>query len=249
MSELDRERFAEIALSLALKAGDEIMAIYNTDFDVEEKDDKSPVTEADRVAEALILQGLESEFPALPIVAEEEAAAGRIPEIGDCFVLVDPLDGTREFLSRNGAFTVNIALVENGVPVAGIVHAPALKRTFSASLGSGAFEIANDESRLITTRTPKAGRLTAVASRSHMDEKTARFLEESGVNETVSIGSSLKFCLVAAGEADLYPRYGRTMEWDTAAGHAVLLAAGGSVTTDTGSPFLYGKRNQENDVD
>ena len=249
MPNIDREEFTDVALKLSLAAGEKIMEIYQTDFDVSTKQDASPVTEADVAAEAIILKGLRNAFPDLPIVAEEEAAAGKIPDIGNIFVLVDPLDGTREFLNRNGAFTVNIGLVENGLPVAGVVHAPALSRTFGGSVGKGAFEIGADERKAIAVRVTNPDNVVAVASRSHRDEKTDAYLKSAGVKDTVSIGSSLKFCLLAAAEADLYPRFGRTMEWDTAAGHAVLAAAGGSVCNEDGTPFMYGKRNQADDVD
>lgn len=237
------------------------MEIYMTDFAVGTKTDCSPVTEADTAAEAIILAGLRSTYPALPLIAEEAVAGGQVPEIGDTFVLIDPLDGTREFTSRNGAFTVNIALVENGVPVAGIVHAPALGRTFggivsNAATGTqdseqtaGAFEIVNATRQAISTRKSAEQDRIAVASLSHRDTDTDAFLKAAHVEKIVSIGSSLKFCLLAAGEADLYPRYGRTMEWDTAAGHAVLAAAGGIVTRTNGAAFLYGKKNQINDAD
>lgn len=246
---VDRSAFMEAALSLALRAGETIMTIYETDFDVEIKGDSSPVTQADVAAEKIILDGLRHSFPSLPIVAEEEAAAGRLPETGEQFVLVDPLDGTREFTSRNGAFTVNVALIENGVPVAGIVHAPALNRTFGGVLGRGAFEVKEGARKVIKVRASNPEMIVAVASRSHLDDDTKAFLEKCGAKEKVSIGSSLKFCLLAAGEADVYPRFGRTMEWDTAAGHAVLNAAGGSVSKPDGTPFIYGKRNQAHDID
>ena len=152
MTTIDRETFTDIALQLAVSAGEKIMEIYETDFDVSTKQDASPVTEADVAAEAIILAGLRDAFPDLPIVAEEEAAAGNIPDIGNVFVLVDPLDGTREFLNRNGAFTVNIGLIENGSPVAGVVHAPALLRTFGGSVGKGAFEISSNERTTIAVR-------------------------------------------------------------------------------------------------
>lgn len=249
MANITPSDFTRIALDLALNAGEKIMEIYATDFDVSLKGDASPVTQADVAAEAIILAGLRQTFPDLPVIAEEEAAAGRLPDIGSLFVLVDPLDGTREFLGRNGAFTVNIALVCDGTPVAGVVHAPALERTFIGVLGEGAREMNHGGEADIQVREAMAGALTAVASRSHRDEKTDAYLKEAGVTDIVSIGSSLKFCLLAAGEADIYPRFGRTMEWDTAAGQAVLLAAGGRVTHEDGTPFTYGKRNQPNDVD
>ena len=225
------------------------MEIYQTDFDIDIKGDQSPVTKADIEAEAIILKGLRTAYPNLPIVAEEEAAAGNVPEIADYFVLVDPLDGTREFTSRNGAFTVNIALIHDRKPVAGVVHAPALNRTFGGVVANNAFELIDGEAKPIHGRKADYDNIVAVASRSHRDEKTDVFLKKFNIKETISIGSSLKFCLLAAGEADIYPRFGRTMEWDTAAGHAVLSAAGGCVTNEDGTPFLYGKRNQPNDTD
>lgn len=249
MKQIDRNEFLDTALYLAQKAGERIMEIYQTDFDIETKGDDSPVTKADVEAEAIILNGLRKAFPCLPIVAEEEAAAGKIPTINNHFVLVDPLDGTREFTSRNGAFTVNIALIDHKTPVAGVVHAPALNRTFGGILFGNAFELIDDKAIPISVREVDPNNIVAVASRSHRDEKTNAFLIKAKATQTVSIGSSLKFCLLAAGEADLYPRFGRTMEWDTAAGHAVLTAAGGSVTNEDGTPFVYGKRNQPHDSD
>ncbi|MEP6355809.1 MAG: 3'(2'),5'-bisphosphate nucleotidase CysQ [Hyphomicrobiales bacterium] len=249
MKQIDHQAFIHTALELALKAGERIMKIYQTDFEIETKGDQSPVTKADIEAEAIILKGLRAAFPKLPIVAEEEAAAGNIPDIGDHFVLVDPLDGTREFTSRNGAFTVNIALISAGIPVIGVVHAPALKRTFGGVVADKAFELIEGTSTPIGVRKADPDNIVAVASRSHRNEKTDTFLTNSNVKDTVSIGSSLKFCLLAAGEADIYPRFGRTMEWDTAAGHAILSAAGGSVINEDGTPFVYGKRNQSHDAD
>lgn len=217
------------------------------------KHDRSPVTDADEDAEALILAELAENFPGVPIIAEEEAAAGRVARIESHFFLVDPLDGTREFLNRNGEFTVNIGEVVDGAPVAGVVYAPAIGRLFVGALadgaeGGGAFEMAPDlgSARAIAARpVPKTG-LIAVGSRSHNDEKTTQYLKQFDVRQLRNAGSSLKFCLVAAGEADLYPRAGRTMEWDTAAGHAVLAAAGGSLTRWDGSAFTYGKPGFEN---
>ncbi len=245
----DKDAFLDHALELAFQAGKRIMEIYNGKIDIAYKKDTSPVTKADEEAEKIILNGLKDSFPSLPIIAEEEATKGNIPEICNRFVLVDPLDGTKEFINRNGAFTVNIALIENTHPVAGIVHAPALKRTFTGIKNKGAYEIKNGTPCPIEARQPPKANIIAVASRSHPDEKTQNYLKKRNVNQTVSIGSSLKFCLLAAGEADLYPRFGRTMEWDTAAGHAILSAAGGHVTNQDGSIFCYGKRNQPNDCD
>lgn len=240
------DAFADIAF----EAGGEILKVYATDFAVAKKDNATPVTEADERAETVILARLAALAPDVPVIAEEAASAGAIPDVGDRFFLVDPLDGTREFISRNGEFTVNIALIENGEPVAGVVYAPALgliavadgpDRARAAGLGTG--QLPADASwRRIHTREAPAGGAVAVASRSHRDADTDAFLQRLGISETRSAGSSLKFCLVAQGEADVYPRFGRTMEWDTAAGHAVLRAAGGCVLTAEGAPLTYGKR-------
>lgn len=243
MSKFTLDDIAEIAR----RAGAEILTIYATDFAVRGKADDSPVTEADERAEALIVPALQALTPDIPIVAEEAVAAGKMPEIGRQFWLVDPLDGTKEFIGRNGEFTVNMALVEDGVPVLGVVYAPALGRLFAGARGAGAWIEDQSGHRPIRCRAvPEAG-LTVVASRSHGDaEALETFLKGRKVASVVSAGSSLKLCLVAAGEADLYPRFGRTMEWDIAAGHAVLLAAGGRVTDLQGQPLRYGKRGMEN---
>lgn len=233
----------------ALEAGQVAYRIYQGGFEVREKADRSPVTEADEAAEALILDRLTRLAPDVPVVAEESAAAGRIPAVDGQFFLVDPLDGTKEFIARNGEFTVNIALIRSGAPVLGVVHAPV-----SATLYTG------DVAAHRATRTERAGTpqqsapqpihvrpvpetgLTAVVSRSHATPETQAYLARYNVAERVSIGSSLKLCLVAAGQADLYPRIGGpTMEWDTAAGHAVLLAAGGAVRGPGNVPLRYGK--------
>lgn len=239
-------------VELALRAGALIMDVYATDFAVERKADNSVVTEADRLAEQEILAGLRGLAPDVPVIAEEEVASGRIPEIGDAFFLVDPLDGTREFLARNGEFTVNIALIEHGVPVTGVVYAPALGRLYAGG-PSGAFK-ADVREGVLGPATPIAVRemnatIRAVGSRSHGSEATAAWLARFPEVSFVSAGSSLKFCLVAEGEADIYPRFGRTMEWDTAAGDAVLRSAGGAVVTCDGKPLSYGKRHQATDTD
>lgn len=237
-------------VSCALRAGRAAMDVYERDFVVETKDDKSPVTEADRAAERVILDGLQSIAPDVQVISEESADPERIDSVDDRFFLVDPLDGTREFVKRNGEFTINIALIENGAPVLGIVYAPAIGRLFAAAAASGAFEAkvpSEEPAKLIDRReiavraTGESDALTVVASRSHADPKLEAFLDNYTVAERKSAGSSLKFCLVAAGEADLYPRLGRTMEWDTAAGQAVLECAGGSVVTFEGEPLRYGK--------
>jgi len=234
-------------IRLSISAGREIMAIYAGDFSAKAKGDLTPVTEADEAAEKVILAGLAKMDPSTPVISEEAASAGRIPDVAERFFLVDPLDGTKEFISRNGEFTVNIARVENGVPVAGVVFAPALGRLFWGERGAGAAEGRVDHDRPGTwqsmhVRPCPADGATVVASRSHRDAATDDFLKKVQVKSLCSAGSSLKFCLIAAGEADLYPRFGRTMEWDTAAGHAVLLAAGGKVLTTEGDPLAYGKR-------
>ncbi|HEY5046789.1 MAG TPA: 3'(2'),5'-bisphosphate nucleotidase CysQ [Rhizomicrobium sp.] len=235
---------------LAWKAGQIVLKHYAVeDIGHNRKNDRSPVTAADLEAEAYILSGLAKLAPDAAVIAEEEFAAGRAQQIGSRFFLVDPLDGTKEFLNRNGEFTVNIGEIVDSVPVRGVVFAPAKHRLFLGERSGGAWEIetgdkaAPDHSgaQAIRVRETAADGLVAVASRSHRDSTTDEFLEQYPVKAFVSAGSSLKFCLVAAGEADIYPRLGRTMEWDTAAGHAVLAAAGGSVTTIDGKPFLYGK--------
>jgi 3'(2'), 5'-bisphosphate nucleotidase len=228
-------------------AGREVMAVYGEEFAVRGKADASPVTAADERAEALIVPALRALAPGVPVVAEEAVAAGQAPSAGVRFWLVDPLDGTREFVDRNGEFTVNVALVDRGEPVLGVVYAPALRRLFSGAAGQGAWLEADGARRAIACRRPPAEGLTVVASRSHGDEAAlAAFLAGRPVARVLHSGSSLKLCLIAAGEADLYPRLGRTMEWDIAAGHAVLAAAGGSVTDLDGAPLRYGKPGFEN---
>lgn len=237
----------EKLVPLARRAGDEVMAVYCTDFAVRGKDDASPVTEADERAEALIVPALEALLPGVPVVAEEAVARGHVPRVGERFWLVDPLDGTKEFVSRNGEFTVNIALVEHGVPTLGVVLAPALGRLFAGAAGHGAFTEDAQGRRAIACRAVPAAGLTVLASRSHGDAAAlATLLAGRKVASIASAGSSLKLCLVAAGEADLYPRFGRTMEWDTAAGHAVVLAAGGQVFDMHAAALRYGKPGFEN---
>lgn len=229
-------------------AGQVIMDIYATDFDVTKKGDESPVTQADQKAEAVILAGLAKIAPGIPVVAEEAVSAGNIPDVSDRFFLVDPLDGTKEFISRNGEFTVNIALIEHGKPVLGLVYAPAIGRMFTGAAGAGAWVEDKDGKRAIQCRAVPAEGLTVVASRSHGDETALdAFLGGRKVASRTNAGSSLKLCLVAAGEADLYPRLGRTMEWDIAAGDAVLRAAGGRVTVVAdGADLRYGKPGFDN---
>jgi 3'(2'),5'-bisphosphate nucleotidase len=247
----------EQLVEIALDAGTAIMPVYARmkPEDAQIKGDGSPVTQADALAEALILERLARIAPRVPVVAEESVAAGRVPDIeGQAFFLVDPLDGTKEFLSKNGDFTVNIALVENGAPVLGVVYAPAIGELYAGEAGKGArlARVADGrrgEWQAIRVRAVPATGLKVQASRSHLTEETRTFIERFKVEEFVSAGSSLKFCRVASGEADLYPRLGRTMEWDTAAADAVLRAAGGKVLDMQGQPLRYGKRKQADDSD
>ncbi len=239
---------------LALAAGRKVMEVFRAGCSVDRKSDASPVTEADRRSEEIILAGLREAYPSIPCVAEEEAAAGVAPcSVGNMFFLIDPLDGTKEFVNRNTDFTVNIALVRNGIPEIGVVYAPCTGRFFSGRPGNA--ELIDLDAKGEIARRHRIGvrtgatPLTIVASRSHRTPETDDFIGKVEAAEIVSVGSSLKFCLVANGEADIYPRFGRTMEWDTAAGDAVLRAAGGSTSTLDGKPLGYGKCNQSDDAD
>ena len=238
----------ETLTRLAREAGAAIMAVYGAeDFEVRAKGDDSPVTEADLAADRIIVAGLAAVFPDIPVVTEERAESHDLGE-GRTHFLVDPLDGTREFVNRRGDFTVNIALIDKGEPVAGIVYAPAIGRLFRTDHGGGAVEVMGDGSTVpLAVAAADNAALRVVASKSHRDAATDDYIANYGVAEFKSAGSSLKFCLVAAGEADLYPRLGRTMEWDTAAADAVLRAAGGRVVTFTGhEPLQYGKADRAN---
>jgi 3'(2'), 5'-bisphosphate nucleotidase len=245
---VDYDQLTEVMRRLALEAGEVIMQIYESpDFDVRSKSDDSPVTAADEAADALISAGLRAAFPDVPLVTEEQAASHG--QTATTFLIVDPLDGTKEFVQRRGDFTVNIAYVENGVPTRGVVYAPAQGRLFyTNAIGMSVEEIgmlnknALGVTRPIHVTTPDNTALMVVASKSHRDQATDDYIAGYTVRDMKSAGSSLKFCLVATGEADLYPRLGRTMEWDTAAGHAVLSGAGGRVVRfDDHSPLTYGK--------
>ncbi|MEY4965929.1 MAG: 3(2),5-bisphosphate nucleotidase CysQ [Pseudomonadota bacterium] len=231
----------ETLVRIAQAAGVVVMRHYEAGAAARVKADHSPVTDADEEAEKLILAELAAAFPGVPVVAEEEAAAGRIVTTGARFFLVDPVDGTKEFLRRSGEFTVNIGEVVDGVPVAGVVYAPAIDRLFVGGLREGAFELSGGRWRAVNARAPGDDGLVAVSSKSHPDAQTDALLGSLNIKGHINAGSSLKFCLVAAGEADIYPRAGRTMEWDTAAGDAVLRAAGGGVTNWDYTPFVYGK--------
>src|SRR5690348_3984477 len=234
---------------IAYDAGEIILRHYAEEIVSHHKEDHSPVTAADVEAEKYILSRLHHLVPGVPIIAEEEVAAGRVPKANGRFFLVDPLDGTKEFISRNGEFTVNIAEIENGKPVRGVVYLPAKERLFAGETPGSAFAMETrageqpdfSQLTLIHVRPAPEDGLVAVASRSHRDYNTDEYLKNFPIKDFAAAGSSLKLCLVAAGEADIYPRLGRTMEWDIAAGHAVLAAAGGTVTTIDGRPFTYGK--------
>ena len=231
-------------VAIAEDAGRTILRRYRTGVAVERKADSSPVTVADREAEALIVTALRTIDPEIPIVAEEAVAAGTAPgEGGERFWLVDPLDGTREFIGETDEFTVNIALVEDGKPVLGVVHAPALGDTYGGLASGAAWRSRRGAARqAIAARPVPATGPVVLSSRRHGDRgRLDGLLASMDVAAHRTVGSSLKFCLVAAGEGDIYPRYGETNEWDTAAGHAVLLAAGGSVRTVEGAPLGYGK--------
>lgn len=247
------DAIAAALAAITAEAGAIVMRHYRAGAEGRWKPDHSPVTDADEEAERFILAALARAFPGIPVAAEEEVSAGRGCEPCPHFFLVDPLDGTREFLKANGEFTVNIAEVRNGIAVAGAVYAPAKARLFYGD-AAGAYEIAQDPdlafdgkaARPIHARLPGKDGLIAIGSRSHNDPQTESFLRSFAIRQYKSAGSSLKFCLVATGEADIYARAGRTMEWDTAAGHAVLSAAGGTVTHWDGAPFQYAKPNFEN---
>lgn len=250
---MDYDKLTTVMRKLALEAGDKIMEIYNADdFEVKTKSDDSPVTEADEAADALISAGLRAAFPDVLLVTEEQAESHK--ETADTFLIVDPLDGTKEFVHRRGDFTVNIAYVDNGVPTRGVVYAPAKGRMFFTLADGSAVEETGDLAKdkvgpLTPIRVSQADNtaLLVVASKSHRDQATDDYISKYAVQDSKSAGSSLKFCLVATGEADLYPRVGRTMEWDTAAGHAVLHGAGGQVVRfDDHTPLRYGKQGYAN---
>jgi len=244
----ERDRLARAFAAIASEAGVAVMDVYRSDFETRSKADHSPVSDADERAEVIILDHLAKLLPGVPVVAEEASARDGFASKPDgAFLLVDPVDGTREFIQRKGDFTVNIALIEAGLPVAGVVFAPARKEMYfggaSAHRADGFTEgmkLSDGALAPMRTRAYPAEGLTAVTSSSHLDERTKAFLAARKIASQTGIGSSLKFCLLAKGAADIYPRFGPTMEWDTAAGQAVLMAAGGCVTTPDGAPFTYG---------
>ena len=248
---------------LAITAGQQIMQIYAKDFEIYTKQDTSPVTEADRLAEDIIVAGLKRITPNIPIIAEEMASEGALPKLSadtdESFYLVDPLDGTKEFIHKRGEFTVNIALIKNHQPVVGIIFAPVLKQLYVADVEQNYAQMftLNDEFDLSAPLAQKdisAAHIAnhpfkILASRSHINAATEAYIQTLRAQhekvEILNIGSSLKLCLLAAGEADIYPRFGPTMEWDIAAGHAILSAAGGYIKTDAGDDFIYGDQAGE----
>jgi len=250
---VDYDKLMDLMRRLSLSAGELIMGVYNSDdFDVKVKSDDSPVTEADELADAFISKALRANFPDILLVTEEQAASHR--ERAETFLIVDPLDGTKEFVHRRGDFTVNIALVENGVPTRGVVYAPAKQRMFYTRADGTSVEETGPlhpdvigQQNVLSVSKPDNKALYVVASKSHRDQATDDYINKYEVRDMKSAGSSLKFCLIATGEADIYPRVGRTMEWDTAAGHAVLTGAGGRVVRfDDHSDLKYGKEGYAN---
>lgn len=253
MAQIDKNKLKNEMRHLALKAGLVIMDIYNSDdFEVKTKSDESPVTIADEAADKIIYDGLKAAFPDTVIVTEEQSETHKANT--DTFLIVDPLDGTKEFIHRRGDFTVNIAYVEKGIPVMGVVYAPAKDRLFITDEHGVSFEemapfteVKIGEMNKIQVSSPDENNLIVVASKSHRDQATDDYISKYNVADMRSAGSSLKFCLVATGEADFYPRLGRTMEWDTAAGQAILQGAGGKVVRfDDHTPLSYGKKIFEN---
>jgi 3'(2'), 5'-bisphosphate nucleotidase len=245
MSELDESQLLEVMVVTARAAGAEILKLVQAGFEIETKSDQSPVTICDRAAEKIILRALAAAAPAVPVVAEEEVAAGRIPAHDDTYFLVDPLDGTKEFIRGGEDYTVNIGLIANGQPKLGVVYQPAIDKLWGGLVGASgngfAFVEEGGDRRPIHVR-PLGKQRAAIASKSHYNQATDDYLAEAiGLCDHVAVGSSLKFCVVAEGKADIYPRLSPTSEWDTAAGHAVLVAAGGRVDGLDGRPLAYGK--------
>ena len=250
---MDFEKLTTIMRRLALEAGDKIMEIYaDPNFEFRSKPDESPVTEADEAADAIISVGLRAAFPDVPLVTEEQSDSHG--QTVSTFLIVDPLDGTKEFIKRRGDFTVNIAYVVDGTPIRGVVYAPAKGRLFITDAAGVSFEETGDFTKDVAgpmsqmkVTTPDNDALLVVASKSHRDQATDNYINKYNVKDSKSAGSSLKFCLIATGEADIYPRVGRTMEWDTAAGHAVLTGAGGVVVRfEDHTTLKYGKADFAN---
>ena len=250
---MNLEKMTLIFRKLAIEAGEKILEIYNEDdFLISIKEDKSPLTVADKMADAHISRGLALAYPKIQLISEEQESSHQSYQ--EEFFILDPLDGTKEFINRNGDFTVNIAYVKNGKPIVGVVYAPDKGRLFYSNGLGASFEekgpfLPNDlgKKKQIFTRTEVLKKLSIVASKSHRNEETEKYIKNYYVSDIKNAGSSLKFCLIATGEADLYPRLGRTMEWDTAAGHAILLGAGGTVVRlEDHEELTYGKPLYEN---
>ena len=240
---------AEALLPVVIAAGEAILAVRRAGAHVEWKADSSPVTEADRAAEAVIAEALAKIAPGVPVIAEEACSAGRIPPVGAAFFLVDPLDGTKEFVRGGNDFTVNIGLIRDYAPALGVIYLPETGKLFWGVVGAGAWRAlvvdgAITERRPIRVRPAPDGPIAVVASRSHRTPETDAYIRRYEVEKLVSAGSSMKFCALASGKADLYPRMGTTMQWDTAAGDAILRAAGGIVVTLDGKPFTYGPKSE-----
>lgn len=252
MRELDFSTLLDSVAPAVLAAGEAVMRSFGAGAAVELKADSSPVTEADRASESILLDALRGFAPNIPVVSEEAASAGRVPPMREAFFLIDPLDGTREFIAGRNEFTINVGLVVNGLPTFGVILAPALAHLFMTTWadravevrvppGAGWSDLQGGQFPPLRTRRPEAGDLAALISRSHAEPELASLLEKLSVRSSRSLGSALKFCLIARGEADLYPRIGPTCEWDTAAGQAILGAAGGVVTALDGQSLRYGK--------
>ena len=250
---MDYIKLTQVFRNLALQAGDKIMEIYSKgNVAIETKSDSSPVTNADKAADTIIYQGLKEAFPDVDLVTEEKLESHYLKT--DTFILVDPLDGTKEFINKTGEFTVNIAYIQNGSPTHGVVYAPAIERLFSTDHNKKSYESVKLSTKTgqmvnkpLRVSAPNANALTVVASKSHINLETKDYIARYSISNCKNAGSSLKFCLIASGEADFYPRLGRTMEWDTAAGHAILVGAGGYVTNLlTKKPLYYGKPSFEN---
>ena len=245
---MDDEALVALAVRLARQAAEAVMAVRAAGFAVERKRDHSPVTAADRIAEALIVDGLREATPGIPVVAEEEVEAGRIAAHGDRLWLVDPLDGTREFAGGHDSFAINIGLVQAGRPHLGVVALPAMGEVFAGIVGIGAWKEDRDGRRtpIRVRRAPPEGPVVFASRHYQSDPRIAAFAKEHGASKVVNIGSAEKFCRLAEGVGDLYPRHGETMEWDTAAPEAVLMAAGGSIADWSGAALRYGKPGWRN---
>ncbi len=247
MNSIKEEKYLVPVTNIAIAAGELLMQYFQGKYTINSKNDHSPVTEADVAANDYITKELSQLAPDIVVIAEEGEEADKMPVLQEFFWLVDPLDGTRAFVAGEAEFTVNIALIKNSTPLLGVIYAPAQSLLYYGAAGQGAFRVANGaKAQKISVRKPPADGLTVVRSKSHPSAKTSEFLQKLPIKELISGSSSIKFCQIAEGCADIYPRFGRTMEWDTAAGHAILNAAGGRVETAEGKILCYGKNGFEN---